>query len=88
MLQQYKRHIFCARRGLKMKNKLTQAKYKCRKGCGCKMCKPQKGGHDNFRTVRDRRLSQGHADQLKEEAVDESIDKMRSQHGNTLKNLR
>jgi hypothetical protein len=47
-----------------MKTKLVQAKYRCRKGCGCKMCKPQKGGHNNRRTIRDIRLAEGHQEQL------------------------
>lgn len=49
-----------------MKSNLTQAKYRCKKGCGCKMCKPQKGGHQNRRTTRDVKLSEGHDQQLKE----------------------
>lgn len=50
-----------------MKDRLTQAKYRCKKGCGCKLCKPQKGGHQDRKTIRDVRLSQGHVDQLKEQ---------------------
>jgi len=49
-----------------MKTKLTQAKYRCKKGCGCKMCKPQKGGHTNRRTVRDTKLAIGHESEIKE----------------------
>lgn len=30
------------------------------------MCKPQKGGYTNRRTIRDIKLSFGHQDQLKE----------------------
>ncbi len=49
-----------------MKTKLTQAKYRCKRGCGCKLCKPHKGGHANRRTVRDVRLSQGHGQEIGE----------------------
>lgn len=52
-----------------MKTKLTQAKYRCKKGCGCKMCKPQKGGHQDRRSLRDVKLSLGHADEIKEAKV-------------------
>lgn len=47
------------------KPKIIQAKYRCKKGCGCKMCKAQKGGWENRRTVRDTKLAYGHLDQLK-----------------------
>lgn len=30
------------------------------------MCKPQKGGHENKRTVRDVKLSTGHQEQIDE----------------------
>lgn len=49
-----------------MQTRLTQAKYRCKQGCGCKMCKPQKGGHQNRRTVRDVKLSSGHSHELSE----------------------
>jgi hypothetical protein len=49
-----------------MKKKLTQAKYRCKKGCGCKLCKPQKGGHTDRRSVRDVKLSEGHQQQINE----------------------
>jgi hypothetical protein len=49
-----------------MKGKFNKAKYRCKSGCGCKMCKPQKGGHDDRRTVRDIKLSQGHQQQIDE----------------------
>ena len=47
-----------------MKTKLTQAKYRHKKGCGCKLCKPQKGGHEDRRNHRDRKLSAGHQQQF------------------------
>lgn len=49
-----------------MKTKLTQAKYRCRKGCGCKLCKPQKGGHEDTRNFRSIKLSIGHDFQIKD----------------------
>jgi hypothetical protein len=50
-----------------MKTKLTQAKYTCKKGCGCKLCKPQKGGHIDRRSPRDVKLSVGHQQQFDEQ---------------------
>jgi len=47
-----------------MKSKLTQAKYRCKKGCGCKLCKPQKGGHEDRRTIRDKKKAIDHDQQL------------------------
>ena len=52
-----------------MKTKLNQAKYRCKRGCGCKLCKPQKGGHEDKRNVRDRKLSAGHQQELTEHTV-------------------
>jgi len=49
-----------------MKDKHTQAKYRCKKGCGCKLCKPQKGGHENKRTIGDIRKAQDYSQQLKD----------------------
>lgn len=49
-----------------MKTKITQAKYRCKRGCGCKLCKPQKGGHEDKRSVRDVKLSLGHSEEIKE----------------------
>jgi hypothetical protein len=56
-----------------MKNKMTQAKYRCKKGCGCKLCKPQKGGHVDHRTVRDIKLSMGHASEIFEARGDYNL---------------
>lgn len=53
-----------------MKKKLTQAKYRCKKGCGCKMCKPQKGGHEPKQSSRDMKLSIGHQQQIDETGTD------------------
>jgi hypothetical protein len=49
-----------------MKSKLKQAKYCTKQWCGCKLCKPQKGGHVNRRSVRDQHLSEGHEQQVKD----------------------
>jgi hypothetical protein len=49
-----------------MKGKYTKTKFKCKKGCGCKLCKPHKGGHEDFRMVKDRRESEKHEQELEE----------------------
>jgi len=47
-----------------MKSRQTQAKYRLKAGCGCKLCKPQKGGHEDRRTIRDIRLAVSYQQQL------------------------
>lgn len=49
-----------------MKTNLTKAKYRCRKGCGCKLCKPQKGGWESTRTIRDVKFAIAHEQQVKD----------------------
>lgn len=53
-----------------MKGKLTKAKYRTKKGCGCKLCKPFKGGHTDKHTVRDLKHSIGHEQQIREQDSD------------------
>lgn len=49
-----------------MPNTILKRRYKCKKGCGCKMCKPQKGGHVDHRTLQDVRADLDTVDQLRD----------------------
>lgn len=49
-----------------MKTRLTQRRIRALKRSACAMCKPQKRGWEDKRTVRDRRLAGGVEDQMRE----------------------
>lgn len=47
-----------------MKGNLRKGKYRCKKGCGCKLCKPQKGGWIDKKTIRDVKEAIKHEQEL------------------------
>jgi len=49
-----------------MPNSLNKANYKRKLGCGCKMCKPQKGHGADTRKLRDKKADVSRVEQMEE----------------------
>ena len=49
---------------MKIKNPNRINKRKCKRGCGCKLCKPHKGGHTPRFKKKDRALMEDAVEQI------------------------
>jgi len=54
-------------------NNRTKRRMKEKKGCGCAMCKPQKHGHSDARTLQEKRKDVDTAQQFDELPVDRVV---------------